>query len=471
MVSVQADSLVNIEPLFMVENWVTEGENNGVEYGGAVSSAGDINHDGYADIIVGAQQYLINNERRGAAFVFLGSASGPSQYEHRLLYPNDVSGSYFGAAVSSAGDVNGDGYDDIIIGAPHHHQNLGYEGAAYLYYGSAGGLMENPAWVKIGPVGDAQFGFAVNGVGDVNHDGYDDVLIGSNTYSVNYSWEGAVYLFLGSVAGLSQDPVWIMEGGQATAQLGYSVSGLGDINKDSYADFVISAPYFTNGEEDEGKIWVVLGGSEVSSLTPVWSMEGGQEKARFGNSVAGAGDVNGDTYLDLVVGASGYDIEGTEDSQVDTGAAFIYLNIAGSLKSTAVWINMVPQEYSGYGISVAGLGDVNEDGYDDIAVGAYLYTGDQPQEGFVFVYKGSPVGVESSVSWKTSGNKAETEFGYSVAAAGDINADGKADLIVGAPSYKSDGKIRMGRAYVFHGAEAGDVFIHQVFLPMLQTGQ
>jgi hypothetical protein len=127
------------------------------------------------------------------------------------------------------------------------------------------------------------------------------------------------------------------------------------------------------------------------------------------------------------------------------------------------------QEYSFFGFSVAGLGDVNQDGYDDVAVGAYRYTEDQREEGCVFVYRGSPIGLETSPNWSAGGDKAEAEFGYAIASAGDVNGDSNPDLIVGAPTFKFDEKVVMGRAYVFHGASAGEVTIYQCFLPLIQA--
>jgi hypothetical protein len=451
--------------LWQVPNWYTDGIDSGVEYGGAVAGIGDVDNDTYEDIIIGAPKYLVAGERSGSAFIYLGGGGGVKDVVQRqLIPPNGISGSLFGAAVAAAGDVNGDGYDDVIVGAPYHHEVNGHEGAVYVYHGGLGGLTQTPAWSKIGPGNDIQFGYAVSSAGDVNHDGFDDILVGAPFYGSNSSSEGAVYLFLGSETGLSTEPAWIYEGGQAGATLGWIVTGIGNINPDvdDYDDIAISAPGYDDEDSDEGLVMVFLGTATGLQAVPVWSVPGVEMGERFGSAVDGAGDVDGNGYLDLIVGARGYD-----GDQTDIGAAYLFSNSAAGLSTTASWMVSSDQDFSGFGISVAGLGDVNQDGYGDVAVGAYRYTDDQREEGCVFAYRGSPIGLESSPNWMAGGDKADAWFGNSISSAGDVNYDGKNDLIVGAPTYKFDEHTVMGRAFVFHGAAAGEVTIFQVFLPAI----
>ena len=451
--------------LWQVPNWYTDGIDSGVEYGGSVAGAGDVNDDGYDDIIIGAPKYLVAGERSGSAFIYLGSAGGVSDLlQRQLTPPGGITGSLFGAAVEGAGDVNGDGYDDIIVGASYHHELNGHEGAVYVYHGGLGGIATNPNWSKIGPGNDIQFGFAVSGAGDVNHDGYDDILVGAPYYGSNNSSEGAAYLFLGSETGLSTEPAWIYEGGQAGATLGWVVAGIGNINPDVdyYDDVAVTAPGYDAEDSNEGLVMVFLGSSTGLEAVPVWSVPGVEMGERFGSAVDGAGDVDGNGYLDLIVGARGYD-----GDQMEIGAAYLFSNSDTGLSTTASWMVSSDQDYSGFGISVAGLGDVNQDGYADVAVGAQRYTDDQREEGCVFAYRGSPIGLESSPNWIAGGDKAEAAFGSSISTAGDVNNDGKKDLIVGAPTYKFDERIVMGRAFVFHGASAGEVTIFKVFLPSI----
>jgi hypothetical protein len=444
--------------------WTSDGVDNGVDYGISVASAGDINGDGYADIVIGAQKYLVGGQRCGSAFVYLGGPGGLPNSAHSQLMNADP-GTYFGNAVSGAGDVNGDGYADVLIGASHYHLNSGYEGAVYLYTGSAEGISAQPAWTMVGPMGDAQFGYAVSSAGDVNGDGYDDILIGARNYSMKSSNEGAAFLYLGNPSGPQNTAVWQISGGQTGALLGHALAGLGDINHDGYADFAVSAPNFDQGELDTGLVMVFLGSETGPSLSPTWSATGTQADERLGSAVASAGDVDGNGYTDLIVGARGYD----SGTIVDAGAAYLFYNTAGSLSPTAAWMTFSDQTYSGFGIAVTGFGDVNNDGYADVGVGAHRYTDDQSEEGFVFVYRGSSAGAENNPYWSASGNKAETQFGYAISGAGDVNADERDDLLIGAPIYKHDEKTVMGRAYSFYGIAASDVTHHTVFLPVIQN--
>ncbi len=455
--------------------WSTYGGMDGAEYGHSVASAGDINNDGYDDVVVGSYQFKVGDPI-GAAFIYLGGPTGLSQTAHATLYsPTLEKGSYFGYAVSGVGDVNADGYADIIVGAPSHHEDVqgaGDNGAAYLFLGSSTGVHLTPDWDFIGP-NDSQFGASVAGAGDVNGDGYDDVLIGAVQFSQPEIAEGAAYLFLGSASGLESSPSWTVQSNLVSAQLGYDVAGIGDLNHDGYADFAISAPTadlpplsVTDPiRTDAGMVWVFLGStSGPAPSTPNWTAQALQPNTLFGSSIDSAGDVDSNGYVDLIIGARGVD-----SALMDIGAAYIYYNDAAGLSATPGWVVTSDQTSSGFGSAVTGLGDVNMDGYDDVGVGAYRYDGDQSYEGMVFVFNGSSAGAYNIPFWSAGGDKADSKFGASLAGAGDVNGDGRYDLIAGAPSYMRDQKTRMGAAFVFHGMATGDLptLFHHVFLPVL----
>jgi len=172
----------------------------------------------------------------------------------------------FGSALASAGDVNGDGYDDIIIGAHGFPSGDGPLGKAYLYAGGAEGLAESPSWTATGASYDYEFGISVSGAGDVNGDGYADVLIGAYGYPEQTTRQGAAYLYGGSASGLSADPVWSVTGESAGDRLGNAVSGAGDVNRDGYADFLIGA-YGTPGGAYQGQVTLYYGSAQGVSAT------------------------------------------------------------------------------------------------------------------------------------------------------------------------------------------------------------
>src|SRR6185436_7111900 len=142
---------------------------------------------------------------------------------------------------------------------------------------------------------------------DVNGDGYSDVLITAPQYDGGQTNEGRAFLFLGSPSGLTATPAWTAESDQADSLFGYAASSAGDTNGDGYSDVIVGAYLYDNGQTNEGRAFLYLGSSSGLSPTPAWTAEGDQTGAQFGSSVAAAGDVNGDGYGDLILGAYAYD--------------------------------------------------------------------------------------------------------------------------------------------------------------------
>ncbi len=167
--------------------------------------------------------------------------------------------------MAGAGDVNGDGYDDVIIGAYLFDNGETDEGAAFLYLGSPAGLGASPAWVADGAQTGAHFGDAVASAGDVDNDGFADVVVGAPTHDVTVSNEGRVYLFLGGSGGLTTSAAKVISGGQSDADFGATVAGAGDIDNDGPGELVVGAPRYDNGQADEGAAFAYKG---VSSLLP-----------------------------------------------------------------------------------------------------------------------------------------------------------------------------------------------------------
>jgi hypothetical protein len=299
----------------------------------------------------------------------------------------------------------------------------------------------------------------------VNRDGYADVVIGARWYSFGEVNEGAAYVFYGSPGGLESSPRWFFESGQESAAFGSAVGGAGDVNQDGYDDILVGAPSFDNGDEDEGRVFVFLGSMMGVSAAPDWQVDGGQEGAWFGTSASGAGDVNGDGYADILVGAPNYTTSG-----VTEGCTMLFSGSPGGLSTEPTWTSTSHQSITGYGYASGTAGDVNADGYSDLVIGAYMYDDDQPDEGGLFIFLGSPDGPVEVPVWVAFGNKAEAWLGFSVANAGDVNGDHFTDFLGGAPIYRHDETIS-GRVFGFLGKNAptpGDFFL--VFLPII-TGR
>ena len=418
--------------------------------GFSVSGAGDVNGDGYADVIVGAQGYDNGQNDEGAFFVYHGSVTGINTAA-AAMDESDQANAFLGHSVSGAGDVNGDGYADVIVGA-HGYGNpvpASYEGAFFVYHGSAAGISTTADAVAESNQANAQLGWSLSGAGDVNGDGYADVIVGAYNYDNGENDEGAAFVYHGSAAGLNTVAAAMVEPDQINARMGVSVSGAGDVNGDGYADVIAGAYFYDRGENDEGAAFVYLGGDTGIDTTAAFMVESDQASAYMGYSVSGAGDVNGDGYADVIVGASGYD-----NGEVNEGAAFVYHGSAAGIDNTTASMVESDQANANLGVSVSGAGDVNGDGYGDVIVGAYNYDNGENDEGAAFVYHGSAAGIDTTADAMVESDQADAEFGWSVSSAGDVNGDGYGDVVVGAYHY-DNGQSNEGAAFVYHGSVAG----------------
>jgi hypothetical protein len=435
----------------LVETWNTIGQGTNDAFSYSTDSAGDINGDGYDDIIVGA---YYDSSQRGKVYVWYGSKTGlkPSTDAGSADWSTVGEGSsdYFGFSVSGAGDVNGDGYDDVVIGAFNDNS---VTGKVYIWYGSAAGLKASTDagfadWSIAGAATNNRFGYSVSGVGDINGDGYDDITVGA---PYNNSYSGSAYLWYGSSSGLStgtdaNDADLIFRGESSNNYFGHSVAGAGDINDDGYDDMIISAPYYTSGT---GRIYVWHGsqtgpnnGTDASSAD--WMVTGETISSWFGYTVASAGDLNADGYYDIITGA--YNYNGA------LGKAFVwYGSVNGLNPSTDAgdsdWSTLGENAQSSLGMGVSSAGDVNNDGYDDIVMGAYRENSFTGSAYFCF---GSSTGLidiatAAESAWLGRGEGTNDYYGRSVSLAGDVNGDGYSEFIVNA--YNDN--TRTGKMFVY----------------------
>jgi hypothetical protein len=448
------------------ETWI----DHDAGYGFAVSSAGDVNGDGYADVLVGAPWFDGGQPDEGAVFAYYGDDSGLQPMAQWVVESN-VPHMGMGVAVNPAGDVNGDGYVDIIVGT-----NLSPTGKVFIFAGSANGLTLPALWSANGAQPGDGFGLVVDSAGDVNLDGYDDVIIGAPFYDGYTGVDtGRAYVFYGSDSGMSSVPGWIAEGGESGSPdsgsgglFGHSVSDAGDVNGDGFSDVIIGVPMDISGS-DPGAAVIFCG--SAAGLVPGtdaqparrddadWVSYGTSPPGTgYGFAVSYAGDVNNDGYGDVVIGAPWY-----SGISTNSGATFVFTgtdpisNMASVPIPNSRWafFSSVPDAELGH--SVRGAGDIDNDGYDEVIAGALRFDGEAMQVqqaqvangGGVFLLRGSQTGIDfSRVYYSTSPN---AKLGVSVSTAGDVNGDGYMDIIMGAPEMPSPDNS-LGEAYAVYGS-------------------
>ncbi|MBN1901419.1 FG-GAP repeat protein [Candidatus Sumerlaeota bacterium] len=445
-------------------DWVKIGALENDIFGHSVACAGDVNGDGYSDLIVGVPYGGDIYKSQGAALVFHGSSGGLSEIPSWSAEPSEEAVECFGQCVASAGDVNADGFDDVIIGCPEYWYEEYKVGAAYVHFGSEEGLSVIPDWFAQCYGQPAHFGFSVASAGDVNGDGYGDVIVGAPNHKGEYQWaHGRAFIYYGKADGLNTSAAWeyTPETDDANPRYGDSVACAGDVNGDGYSDVIVGMPGERRGlQTDMGKAFIYLGSAQGPSDEPAWevgpTMTNPPKNAYFGYSVATAGDVNGDGYSDVIVGAPYEAKIGTGEDQIASeGYAYVYYGGPGRLNDNEPdWGVQSNQAGSNLGVSVATAGDVNGDGYADVIVGAPYYDNGEQDEGVVLVWYGYYTGLPPSAGWFAEGNQIGAYFGHSAACAGDVNGDGYDDIIVGAP-HASTGFSLEGRAFVWYGSSSG----------------
>ncbi|MBN2495398.1 MAG: FG-GAP repeat protein [Deltaproteobacteria bacterium] len=363
--------------------WTSSGDDhNRARFGASLAAAGDVNGDGYADVVIGTDGQGTSAE--GKAFVFHGSFNGLPPSASWSATGDNAADARFGKAVSSAGDVNGDGFDDVIAGAPADDPVGAAPGTAFVYHGSASGLSAFYAWSAVGDdQAGAAFGHAVSSAGDVDGDGYDEVVIGANLYTASSANAGRAYVYMGSAGGLATSPVWAESGAiQAQAQFGYSAARAGDVNGDGFDEVLIGSPGWGN----TGRAYLFFGQASGLKTTYDWHYAGTERPmAQYGWAVAAAGDVDGDGFADILVGAPG-------DSTVGTaaGRAFLYRGSSRGPVTPPDWSSSGDdQEGAGFGQALASAGDINADEADDFVVGAYWFDSQTATNcGKAYVYLG-----------------------------------------------------------------------------------
>ena len=419
--------------------WAPIGGQAGAAFGSSVAPAGDVNGDGYGDALVGAPLFDNGQADEGRAFLYLGSANGLATSAVWTWEPNQA-GAHAGALVAPAGDVNRDGYADLLIGAPEWDEPGHVDaGAVFVFYGSSTGPGASPNVTLSNQVTDSRFGSSACTAGDVNADQYADVVVGAPRFANGQANEGAVYVFHGSVGGLATVAAFTLEGDEVDARTGASVSTAGDVNGDSFADIVFGAPGSSPAAIPAAGKAIVLPGSGTGILgTPLITIAGLADSVATGASVSLAGDINGDGYADIVVGSPGLNGAGAR-----RGAVVVYVGQVSGVNASAYLTVPGQLDQGRFGSAVATAGDVDGDGYADVLLGAERFPSLGAATGQALVYAGGRAGLVLQAT--LSGSDVGARFGAAVATAGDFDGDGAAEVLVGAPDFGTVGLLLEGQ--------------------------
>jgi Ca2+-binding RTX toxin-like protein len=497
------------------QGFVLQGESSNDRSGFSVASAGDVNGDGFDDLIVGARFADGPADGRpdaGDSYVIFGKAGGfgatidlatltSGDGSQGFVLQGESAVDFSGWSVASAGDVNGDGFDDLIVGARNAAgpaDGRPFAGDSYVIFGKAGGFAATIDLATLAS-GDGSQGFVLQGelaydlsgwsvasAGDVNGDGFDDLIVGALSGDGPADGRGTAgdsYVIFGKAGGFGAtidlatitsgdgSQGFVLQGESAFDGSGASAASAGDVNGDGFDDLIVGAPYAdgpADGRNYAGDSYVIFGkaggfGAAID-LATITSGDGSQgfvlqgESANdtSGFSVASAGDVNGDGFDDLIVGAPFAD--GPADGRDGAGDSYVIFGNAGGFGAT-IDLATIAAGTGGFvlqgessddrsGFSVAAAGDVNGDGFDDLIVGAPYADGPadgRPLAGDSYVIFGSAtIGGSTSAVTRAGTDASET-----------LNGNGAANVMVGG---RGDDILNgNGGADVLRGGEGDDV--------------
>ena len=409
--------------------------------------------------------------------LLLPTPTGAAPVMHTSLSTADVkidnfaNGGRFGSSAAIVGDVNGDGIDDYMVVDP----NNGTSGDAYLFWGHSSGYPTSASQANVTFYSESktQAIWTVARIGDINGDGIADIAIGAPTMDKPVSQCGAVYIFFGKHNGwnpytnVSQAQA-IIRGTQTGDEIGQTIAGVGDFNGDGFDDLALG----TSTKSGAGWAYLILGkhiGSQAwntsMNLTnaPAASWHGKDSYSRVGNAIDG-GDVNGDGFNDLVIGAPGSDIPA--DNYKSPGYTYIIFGHKGAIGfnldlSVAANASLMGESYNEYtGVAVAVVGDVNRDGFDDIVTASVDNNEAGANAGKAYLVMGHANGWAmnfnlsgSNASWR--GEAVNDRAGKIVTRAGDINGDGYSDILIAAPHNSDQTMTLQGQTYLILGKKNG----------------
>jgi hypothetical protein len=421
----------------LVPRWGYEGNEVAAHLGWSLAS-GDWNGDGYGDLAVGIPLADRGEIDGGMVFVFFGELDGLAT-EPGFSVESNQAGAMFGYALANAGDVDFDGYDDLVVGAPRFTNGQPNEGAIFIYSGSEGGLFQS-GFREMNQAG-ALFGAALGGPGDFDLDGSGDVAVGAPRWTNGQAAEGRAFVYRSILfSGLEATPSFGVESNQAGAHLGHALAWT-DVDGDFLSDLAIAAPEWNGVRAHEGRVTIHRGTEDGMENAPDWTLTGGRAGARFGRALAMIDDVDGNGFSDLIVGAPGWGVPGRVK-----GAVFVYLGEENGLITHPWWAIEGDQVEAGVGYAVADVGDIDEDGFSDFAIGAPGARVHLPAEGRIAVYLGADQAAGPTLGGVIAGEQPGGAFGIAISKADPIR-DYRTEIAVGglhfAGGIRSEGLARL----------------------------
>ncbi len=412
----------------------------------AVAGLGDVNGDGFDDLLIGAHHNDESGQEAGQSYLVLGRASGwlhgVALDQANASFLGEAPDDWSGFRVAGTGDVNADGYQDFVIVSPENDEGGANAGQAYLIFGKAQGWTHDTdlAFADASFLGEdaGELLFNVASAADVNGDGYDDMLAGCSANDENGQDAGQAYLILGGAGG------WIPDvslgasdasflGEHAHDMLGGRLASAGDVNGDGLDDILLGSHTNDEGGAYAGQVYLVLGRQSGWTMdTPIHQADasfiGETEGDWAGWSLDGAGDIDGDGLDDIVIGA-----EGNSESWDHSGQVYLVFGRAqgwgmDTILSDADASYLGEDAYHFAGYSVAGAGDINGDGIDDVLASSVDHA--------AYVILGRETGWAMDTSLAEAGaafGPGGCDLGWDLDGIGDVNGDGFSDFAVASP--------------------------------------
>jgi len=445
--------------------------------GYSIGTGGDVNGDGYDDIIVGTWACSRGGISAGCSYLLLGRKGG---WEKRISF-SESDASFLGEApydesgrkVAIVQDINGDGLDDILIGAPGNDENGDKAGKMYIIFGSVSGWKQNVRLSDadscfIGEDPYDRVGYYVSSVGDVNGDGLGDIGVGAWSSTDSGMDAGQSYIIFGRKGywpkkeSMGRSDTSFL-GEKSRDESGRVVTGIGDVNADGLDDFIIGAPASSAFKDFAGKAFLFFGtredlGWRKSLSAADASYLGEDSNDSLGSAISYIGDVNGDGIADFAFGAWSSDAVGK-----DAGKVYVVFGKKEGWKTNQEIAKVADASFVGEkrgdaaGTSIASLGDYNGDGIDDFIISSPRNGFGSPGAGQVYIIFGHRGKWEQSVRLSYAqrsylGMNTNDYAGYSLSSAGDINNDGSNDVVVSAWG-NDDGGMDTGQVYIFLGKQ------------------